>query len=175
VEVVLREITTAGESSTLLNTGLRGFGLERGASTDGVPLASDNLPFDNVTPNVGDGQGQFQFAGSTSDSDMAALNFVGATTGSEAGVDGANNPVFELLLGTVDLLGPNAFQSTTFTLADSNINTDQFVLATGGSLDSQINYGNTLTITAIPEPSSVFALAALTGTVVMTSRRRRRS
>lgn len=158
VEVILRE-RTDGEENVLRTQGLRGFAIQLGSSTPDS--------FRNGARNPA-----FQLSGAGNDGDtFSAFNFTGGTPGVEAGLNTA-----ELVLGTVDLLGPSSNgQSTQFTLSDFDLNNPNFEIG-AEAIDNSINFGNTLTlssITAIPEPSAFLALAGI-GTVVSLRRRRRR-
>ncbi|MDM4015701.1 PEP-CTERM sorting domain-containing protein [Roseiconus lacunae] len=158
VEVVLREVTDGEVNQLGDGGGLRTYAIELNPS-------DPNL-FENGARNP-----NFQLSATGNDGDtFTAFNFAGGTAGQTV----APNTV-ELSLGTVDLVGPTVGQQITFSLADFDPANPNFDLASGGSIDSLINFGNTLTlssVTAIPEPSS-FALIGTLGSVILMRRRRR--
>ncbi len=158
VEIILREEATGGDTNGLTDGGgLRGYAIQLNSSV------ADR--FENGTRNP-----NFQLSGTGNDGDtFTAFNFAGGTEGVTISPTTA-----ELSLGTVDLIGPTVGGQVTFSLADFDANNPNFQLASG-SIDSLINFGNTLTlssVTAIPEPSS-FALIGTLGSVILMRRRRR--
>jgi len=158
-EIVLRETRTSGEESALGSGGLRGFAIN---------LFSDpNGGFRNAVRNA-----NFDLTGTGADADtLTAFNFIGGTVGSP--VTEPNVVGDELVLGTLDLLAPaTAGQSTLFTIEDFDPNNANFLLASGAELDGAINFNNSLTVTAIPEPTGV-AVLGLFGAAVLIRRRSR--
>lgn len=137
------------------------FGVNRtsGTSTD-ITDANGNASFDIAPPTV-------------------VFNASAATVAQEA----LTGPVFAtssaadrrtVLLGSIQVTA-NAFGNTTFSLADFLAGSDDFIIDDGiGSLlfaaDGSITFG-TLTITAVPEPSSLM-LVGVVGCIAALRRRR---
>ncbi len=159
LDVIFRETVTGTSQPVVGESQLGGVGIAI------VPDGGSGS-FTNITTNP------LFSIGNSSDAIAGAALGVGPAL-EEVGV---GTGIFQTSVGTVDLIAPSApHETTVFRLADLQPTSNNFRGILGQPIDdSAINF-RTLTITAIPEPSSVFALVALTGSVVVTSRRRRRN
>ncbi len=90
-----------------------------------------------------------------------------------APVESIGNGVFEVNIGTVALTAPTLGAVTEFQLSDPRPASDFAGLGTGNNIEDDLVRFRSVTLSAIPEPSSAFALAGLAGCIVATSRRRR--
>jgi hypothetical protein len=153
VEIVLRETVTAGEDSPL-EDGLRTFYIDLLATAPDSII--DPTPTDAFIP-----------AGTAADLENPMSAFVAFGSAPASRVD---TETVEVVLGTADLVGPQ-MGSTTFSLVDAEPDEPNMVLANDDPVDSLITY-RSLTLTAIPEPSSVVLLGGL-GIAGLCVRRRR--
>ncbi len=154
VQVIFRETVSGGSTSLLAAANLNAYAVN-------VFNTGSNGTFNTLTLNTSGG-----FAGAANDANT--LNFV--ALGISFGQPGRTSTDIgggrrEALLGTLDLVAPTA-GSTTFRLADFSSSDGDFTtfltgasgleslaVASGGSLN-----GRSLTITAVPEPSSLLLL-----------------
>jgi hypothetical protein len=157
VDVIFRETVTGSSQPVVGNSQLGRVGIAivpTGGSGDVTDFATNPLFTIGVLPDA--------IAGFTFDVGPA-LEEIGTDSG-----------IFQASVGTVSLIAPSTpFETTVFRMGDLQPGSNNFRGIAGQTIDdSAINFRQ-LTITAIPEPSGVFALVALAGGVVATSRRRR--
>jgi len=166
LDIVLTETATAGEATLLGDPSIDGGVLQgnfrvgrTGAGNIDITGVTGSASFDSfITSNF------------TADGAELVQQHDGIETPTPTGVF-VSPGTYQILLGTISL-NASTLGSNTFTMADLDPLGDDLVLGNGTVLDSVITY-NGLTITAVPEPSSVILLS-LAGTLFVAVRVRRK-
>jgi hypothetical protein len=169
ISAYFRETGTAGEPSRLsdVNWGLinANFGVTRTASTgnNNITASTANSQFD--------GSGPLTFNASSADFPLTAL--LNTPVGVAAG---ANS--FRILLGSFSVTGGTLGSTATFTIGQPVAN--DFILGDGISDAGPLVVGTQLSpvsisITAVPEPSSIALLGIVGSSVAFISWKRRRA
>ncbi|QDT06768.1 hypothetical protein K227x_51840 [Rubripirellula lacrimiformis] len=154
-EVYLRETKAEVDASVLASAPVLSFAVQ--VLADGEGSAT------NAT-QVGAGTAL------SSPNTLSELSFVGARSAV------SNGNVAEFLLGTVDLVAPATVGgSSRFTFADPQASVNNFRLSNGGVISDDLftSRSLTLSVAAVPEPSTVLALAAVGGVAAYRLRRRK--
>ena len=173
-QVIFQETVTAGSVSLLGAANLNAYAVNVGNS-------GANGSFNTLTLNTAGG-----FAAGSNDADTLNFAAFGVPFGqpgrSSVDIGGGSR---EAILGTLNLVAPTA-GSTTFTLADFNPGNDGdfTTFASGGAGLESLSaasggglFGRTLTITAVPEPSTLalVGIGLAMGAVRRLRSRRKRS
>jgi hypothetical protein len=161
-------LAQSGTDTGLSDTGLKSGGVK--LNYDGTVISTTSGA---ITPNSVANGGQFQAGTKSAGTGTATVRDFNTTTSpvmaSTSGTD-ANR----ILLGTFAFTGLTINSTTVLTL-DPSVTNDN-VLGDGTVLDSLINYNSTVsvTVTAVPEPSSLLLAGLLAGGLSVAGWRRRR-
>lgn len=178
VDVVLRETRTAGSTSALA-TNATIYGNFKFTWSGSAAYTVSSLQDHGIQ-----GGRFFDNGGGASIIDLNTPSNYGTVEQLDAIPSASEDPLgtvnssieASLRLGSFVLSGGAVGETVSFQMEDFAAGLDDIVLEDGTVLDGVIQYGNMdFSVSAVPEPSSMFALAALVGGVGIRQWRKRRS